>query len=98
MSILEINLFVLFRQSKQVTVAEKQVAEFLEVLAHLARSIKGKKLLAESRSNGANVLARSVKMSRNSEQKKLLVKSECQNEIFGTYRAPSIVDILHHEF
>ena len=69
MSILEINLFVLFRQSKQVTVAEKQVAEFLEVLAHLARSIKGKKLLAESRSNGANVLARSVKMSRNSKLK-----------------------------
>ena len=63
-----IDYFALFRQSKQVTVAEKQVAEFLEVLAHLARSIKGKKLLAESRSNGANVLARSVKMSRNSKQ------------------------------
>ena len=68
-----IDYFALFRQSKQVTVAERQLAKFLEVLAHLARSIKGKKLLAESRSNGANVLARSVKRSRNSGQKKLLL-------------------------
>ena len=93
MSILEINLFVLFRQSKQVTVAEKQVAEFLEVLAHLARSIKGKKLRAESRSNGANVLARLVKMSRNSKLK--ISQTERENGIFGTYRAFCTMSFRH---